>query len=273
MTARIPVVTALAEFRVAIAGLPFQAQPADDPTGAIVVVDGSGRWWDAAAIAVGAGASAVLVAEPREVPLDAVGDLAEHADVPIVVHRSRLRHDLLGLAVEQREGVAPRVVVSECRATGTRLPQLVRDAVGWMRGLAETPLTVAAAAATSDGGTALLRSRIDDRVVGSMLTTATRREGTFLRVQALGETTTEFELDEPAGRSELSTSTSRGRLVAPARYEAGERAALRRAVESVVEQRLPRDLAHLLHDAEAAFAIVPFVLDSRSLVDIGLKNA
>lgn len=267
MTARIPVVTALADYRVAIAGLPLQAQPTAHATGAIVVVDGAAWWWDAAAAAVEAGATGVLVAEPREVPLDAVSELAERVGVPIVVHRSRLREDLVGIAVEQRRGVVPRVVVAECRATARRLPELVRDAVGWMRALAATPLVVATAAAASDGGSALLRSRLDDRVVGSMLTAATRPEGTFLRVQALGETTTEFELDEPAGRSELSTSTSRGRLVAPARYEAGERAALRRAVEAVVEQRAPMDLAHLLHDAEAAAAIVPFVLDRRSLVD------
>jgi hypothetical protein len=157
--------------------------------------------------------------------------------------------------------------VAECRATARRLPELVRDAVGWTRTLAATPLVVATAAAASDGGSALLRSRLDDRVVGSMLTTATRPEGTFLRVQALGETTTEYELDEPAGRSELSTSTSRGRLVAPARYEAGERATLRRAVEAVVEQRPPMDLANLLHDAEAAAAIVPSGSIRQSLVD------
>ena len=54
----------------------------------------------------------------------------------------------------------------------------------------------------------------------------------MLRVQALGEATTELEIDAPLGRTELATSTVDGRLVAPARFEAGERAALRRAVEA-----------------------------------------
>ena len=100
---------------------------------------------------------------------------------------------------------------------------MVRDAVGWMRSLTAAPLAVASASSSADCGTALVRSRDDARVVGSLIAAATRPEGEVLRVQALGETTTELEIDDPAGRAELATSTSRGRLVAPARYEAGER--------------------------------------------------
>jgi hypothetical protein len=254
VTARVPVVAPLADYRAAVAGLPIHAAAADAMAGSIVVVDGAIRWWDAATRAVDAGAVAVLVAEPRDVPLDAVRDLAAGAAVPILVHRARLRADLVAQALEHRDGLAPRVVVAECRVPAVRLVPMVRDAIGWMRSLTAVPLAVASASASSDGGSALLRSRDDGRIVGSLIAAATRPEGEYLRVQALGETTTELELDDPAGRSELATSTSRGRLVAPTRYEARERAALRRAIDAV-GNAAPSDLAALVHDEEAVAAI------------------
>ena len=264
MNARVPIVATLAEYHVAIAGLPLRAQLATGATGAVVVVDGAGRWWDAAERAIHAGAAAIVVAEPRDVPLDEVAGLAvltTEAGVPIVVHRCRIREDVVALAVAHREDVAPRIVVAECRATTADLAATVRDAVGWVRALADTDLVVASPSRSpspsDDGGTALLRSSTDGRVVGSLLSAVTRTEGALLRVQALGETTTEFELDEPVGRCELSTSTVHGRLVAPVPFEAGERAALRRALDAVVERRSPGELAALLHDAHAASAICP----------------
>jgi hypothetical protein len=253
---RIPVVAELPEYRVAVAGLPERAQHVDRTAGAIVVVEGAAGWWDAAAIAVEAGASAVLVAEPREVPLEPVADLAARSEVPVIVHRSCLREDLVALGVEQRGGVAPRLIVAECRAAAGALPVMVRDGVGWMRALAHDGLAVAAASFASGTGTALLRSRVGGRVVGSMVVALTRSEGTVLRVQALGEVTTEVEIDAPLGRSELATSTSGGRLVAPARFETGERAALRRAVDAVTQRRSSPDLEFLLHDAEVTSAIL-----------------
>lgn len=260
MTDRVPVVAELVDYRVAVAGLPIHAARADSMAGAIVVVDGATRWWDAVARAVDAGAAAVLVAEPREVRLDAARDLAAGARVPILVHRARLRADLVAQALEHRDGLAPRVVVAECRAPTVRLVPMVRDAIGWMRSLAGASLAVASASASPDSGSALLRSRDDLRVVGSLIAAATRPEGEFLRVQALGETSTEVELDDPAGRAELATSTSRGRLVAPARYEAGERVALRRAIAAVAAGARPSDLDELIHDDEAVAGIDRFGL-------------
>ena len=256
MTPRLPVVTHLESYRVAAAGLPVHAERSDQVAGAVVVVDGSIEWWDAAALAIDAGASSVLVAEPRAVPLTAVGRLAERAEVPILVARSRLREDLVDVALEHRDGVAPRVVVAECRAPAAELAGMVRDAVGWMRAFAGVPLAVPSASFESGGGTGLLRSRTGGDVVGSMLVTVTRPEGMLLRVQALGEVVTEFELDEPAGRTELATSTGRGRYVAPARFEAAERVALRRALAAVAQPGASHDLTDLLHDAEAATAIL-----------------
>lgn len=269
MTSPVPVITDLPAYRVAVAGLPLRAEHAEAPGGAIVVVDGRAAWWDAAARAVGVGASAVIVAEPREVPLQAVGELAAQGRVPVIVQRSRLREDLVAMAVEHRDGARPRVIVAECRATAVELPAMIRDAVGWMRALAGAEFDVATSSVGPLGGTALIRARDGARVVGSMILTVTRPEGTLLRVQALGETTTEVELDDPAGRSELATSTIRGRLVAPARFEAAERAALRRAIDAVVPGDPSSDLADLLHDVGAASVIVDQREGSvRSLVDL-----
>ncbi len=257
MNARVPVVADLRDYAVAVAGLPLSTERVDRGAGAIVVVDGATRWWDAATLAVEARAAAVLVAEPRDVPFESgarLAELAAQSGVPILVHRARLREDLVAMALEQRAGLVPRVVVAECRATAGDLPAMVRDAVGWTRALAGEPLTVAAASFGRASGTALLRARAGGRVVGSLILGTTIVEATVLRVQALGETSTELEIDEPLGRTELATSTVVGRLVAPARFEAGERAALRRAVEAVTQGLASADLEDLLHDAEAATA-------------------
>lgn len=259
MSERVGILADLPEYVVAVAGLPRSAERVGRSAGAIVVVDGSAEWWDAAAGAVEAGAAAVLVAEPRAVPLEEVGALADRAadrGVPIVVHRSSLRADLVVLALAQRSGVAPRVTVAECRATADALPAMVRDAVGWTRSLAGAPLVVGAADSGRDAGTALLRADDDGRVLGSVLVGVTSPEGAVLRVQALGEATTEVEIDAPLGHVELATSTAAGRLVAPARLESGERASVRRAVDMVARGTRCLELDELLADAQAAEAIL-----------------
>lgn len=252
MTDRVPVFTALHAYRVAVASFPSRAHLVGNAAGAIVVVDGATDWWEPATAAVTAGASAIVVAEPGSTPSEVLDDAVLRFPVPIIVHRSRLRHDVASLAVEHRAGIQPRVVVAECRSPEGLLPMMVRDAVGWMRELSDTTLRVAASSVGRSGGTALLRPAAEGLVRGSMTITVTRPEGTLLRVTALGETTTELEFDEPMGRSELVTSTSAGRLVAPTRFEAGERVALRHALEAVAGQRRPGDLANLIADEKAA---------------------
>ena len=253
MSGGIGVVAELTGYRVAVAGLPRRTRLAQAPAGAIVVVDGAAEWCDAAALAIERGAAAILVAEPLRVPPEAIERLeamAAEAAVPVVVHRARLRADLVALAVEHREGVAPQIIVAECRAAAGALPLMVRDAVGWMRALAGVPLVASAWTRDAQAGTALLRSRADGRVVGSMVHATTRPEGELFRVQALGETTSELEIDDPVGRCELSTSTARGRLVAPTHFEDGHRMALRRAVDAVVAgARSTGELGELRHDA------------------------
>ena len=250
MSARIPVVASLPEYRVAVAGLPMRTQAATGRAGAIVVVDGAGAWWDAAAEAVADGARAVLVAEPDRVPPVGLDSLAAASDAPVLVHRSRVRRDLVSRVVEARDGTSPRVIVAECRADHADLPSLVRDAVGWIRVLGGGPPEVVAA-----GGAVLLRQAGTEAPVASLLATPTAAGGPVLRVRALGEVTTELEIDDLLGRRDVSTSTAAGRLVAPALHESGARAALRRVLDMLALGDEPRDLADLRHDARVAGAI------------------
>jgi hypothetical protein len=247
MNTGLPVFSNLPAYRVAVAGLPKSAQLASHPAGAIVVVDGSTGWEQAASDAVATGASAVVVAEPHDVSHERLAELVEHGTVPIIVARARLRHDVVSLAVEHRADAPPRIVIAECRSALDTVPRMVRDAVGWIRELTMSSLGVATSAVGAGGGTVLLLAD-NGRPAGSMIVTITRPEGTLLRVTALGETTTEMELDEPMGSFELVTNTGRGRLVAPARYETGERLAIRRALDAVAARTHPSDLADVIHD-------------------------
>lgn len=250
MSARIGVVATVPEFRVAVAGLPFRAEAVSAPGGAVVVVEGGGAWWDAAERAAAGGARAVVVAGPERAPIDAIEALAAGVDIPLLLHRPRLRDDLVACALEARGGVLPRVIVVECRAEFHELHALVRDAVGWTRLLAGGPLDLVAT-----GGTALLRPTAGPTPVGTVVATVTTTGGPVLRIRALGETTTELEVDDPLGRRELSTSTAAGRMVAPALHESGARAALRRALVAAASGERVDDLAGLRHDASLADAV------------------
>lgn len=247
MTARIGVVAAAPEFRVAVAGLPYRAEAVSAPVGAVVVVDGGGAWWDAARRAAEGGARAVLVADPERAPIDAIDALAADVEIPLLLHRPRLRHDLVARALEARDGARARVVVAECRAEADDLHALVRDAVGWLRLLAGGPLELAAM-----GGAALLRPTGGPTPVGTLLATPTTAGGPILRIRALGETTTELEIDDPLGRRALSTSTVAGQTVAPALHESAARVALRRALDVLASDDPVDDLAQLRHDASIA---------------------
>ncbi|MGR0219988.1 hypothetical protein [Agromyces sp. ZXT2-6] len=252
MTARVVVPTTLPAFRAAVAGLPRSAEAVAAPNGAVVVVDGRGTWWEAAEQAVDHGAGAVLVADPSRAPLEEIDAMTARAGAPVLVHRSRLRHDLVTRALDARQGVTPRVVVAECRAEPADLLELARDAVGWIRLLLGGPLEIAAA-----GGAALLRTPGRAHPVGTLLPTVTTAGGPVLRVRALGETTTELEIDDPLGRRELSTITASGRTIAPTLYESAARAALRRAIDILAAGGAVGDLTDLAQDVRLAADVMP----------------
>jgi hypothetical protein len=241
------VVATAPEFRVAVAGLPDRAEAVSSPKGAVVVVGGRAAWWDAAERAAAGGARAVLVADPERAPIDAIDAIAAGLEIPLLLHRPRLREDLVARALEARGGMLPRVIVAECRAGSDELHGLVRDAIGWTRLLAGGPLHLVAA-----GGAALLRPTKAASPVGTVLSTVTTVRGAVLRIRGLGETTTELELDDPLGRCELSTSTATGRTVAPALHESASRASLRRALDAAASGDGVDDLGRLRHDERLA---------------------
>ncbi|GGI47472.1 hypothetical protein BCL57_002170 [Agromyces flavus] len=251
MTTRVHLAGSLPEFRVAVAALPHRVDSTGEPRNAVVVVDGAAEWWDVAADSVDGGARAVLVADPVRVPVEAIDILAARTDVPVLIHRPRLRHDLVAQAIAARDGETPRVVVAECRAEPSHLPALVRDAIGWLRVFGGGPMVVAAR-----GGAALLRRSDGGHPAGSLIATASTAGGPVLRIRALGETTTELEIDAPIGRCGLSTGTARGVAISPALHESASRAALRRAIDVVADGASVKDLGELRHDAMAADALV-----------------
>ncbi|GAA1061484.1 hypothetical protein [Agromyces bracchium] len=254
MTARIPVLATTPAHRVAIAGLPERAVPSDRAAGAIVMVDGAGAWWDVVGEAIRDGARAVLVTEPGSTPPGPVARLGAGTGTgtPVLVHRGRLHRDLVDDALGARGGTAPRVTVAECRADRPRQPAVVRDAIGWVRELVGSPVEVAATGGSSSprAVTALLST--DGRVIGTLSAIRTPAADDLLRVRGLGETTTEIALDGMLDRIELTTASVGGRLVAPTRFESGDRAALRRTLDAIAEGSSTSDLVDLLHDAEAA---------------------
>lgn len=255
MSTRTPVFTRLERYGAAAAGLPLSSELVDDMAGAVVVVDGNGRWWHGVSAAERAGASAVIIAEPDGTPPATARELIDSIGVPVIVERRRLRRGLADLAIRRR-GTGPlRALVAECSAAGAELPALVRDAVGWMRELTGGDLGVVSSAVTATGGSALVRNAAWG-VPGSLVITVKRQHGMMLRVQALGEIGTEFDLDEPMGGVSLATITRAGLLMEAEPFEAIEREALRRAVDAVSGAGMPPDLVDLLSDTAIASEIL-----------------
>ena len=203
-----------------------------------------------------------------------VAELAAASEVPIVVHRARLRDDLVAVAIEQRAGVAPRVVVAECRAAVRELPAMVRDAVGWMRVLADEPLVVASTSVgsgTGDGAPARPRRRSRGRLAGRRRDRA-RGDGAPRAGPGRGD---HRGRDRRAARPRPSSPRARSRGASWPRPDSSPANARHCAAPSSWWRRgaSSRDLDHLLHDAEAATAVLGAERSTpQSLVDIRLKN-
>jgi hypothetical protein len=74
-------------------------------------------------------------------------------------------------------------------------------------------------------------------------------------VLALGTVRTEVTIDQPAGMARVQRCAADGDLVAPARFEASARLALRRAAAACAEGREVPDLRELLVDAAVVRAM------------------
>lgn len=251
--------TALPAYVAAVAELPLSAALADDVSGAVAVVPGSGNWWQAMLSARADGALAVVLADPAVLPRDAVASHPWPGDIPVIVERPRLRPDVVADAVAARRGSPARIITVECAAPAPVLDAVIRDGFGWARSLAQGPLRFQAGIATAQGRMALLDCGSLDggAIPATLVGTAAGglHAGGLLQVLGLGEVRTELTVDQPAGLTRLESFTEEGALRAPERYESSARVALRRAVEACSAGPVP-DLGELLEDMALTWALL-----------------
>lgn len=247
----IPVYTAVARYRAGVAELPLSTARADSPVGAVVVLPGAAGWIDEVRAAVAAGARGVIVTDPAIAPAGDVRALAASVGVPVIIERPLLRADVAADAFS--EGT-PAIVVVDGAATPGSLDALARDAVGWARTLlAGTQPDGALTVVEAGDGLALLQT--DAGVGATVAVVATDRPGTgWLRATALGDPLVEVEVE--GARARVTHSTSTGRRVAPERYEASARVALRRILAAVAGDPAPVDLALLADDTAISGAML-----------------
>ncbi|TDN91294.1 hypothetical protein [Microbacterium sp. BK668] len=247
----IPVSAAPARYRGAVGELPVTALTSDSAAGSVVVVDGAGRWWDDAALAISAGAAAIVVSRPAPAPAAGVARLA---GAPVVLERPLLRPDTAS-DVEAAQAAAPSAsaLVVECHASAAELGAALRDALGWVRQLAPGAPALLSTAFADGRGTALIDA--GGGVTVSLVAGASAGAPPCGRIRAttLGETRLEVELEE--GDIRLTTTDAAFRRVWPTRFESAERIALRRAAEAVRSGAMPSDLADYARDSALAEAI------------------
>ena len=250
--------TADPRYRTAVAELPLRTRLLREANGAIVVVSGAERWVAGVRAAASDGASAIVVSDPHVVSAVDVERLASDIRIPVLVERPLLREDLAADAVASRVGssgaAVPRLVLVDAAARPAMRAVTGRDAVGWARILAgAAPLVVHA-----DRGLALLDC---GGIAATLTIVTTGRPGAgWIRGRAVGETTTEVEVE--GGAAIVVSLTDRGRLQLPTRFESPARLTLRRAVGAVEAvsgvggDRHPDDLADLAADSRIAEQIV-----------------
>jgi hypothetical protein len=244
----IPVLTTDARYGAAIAELPLSLRPADQPTGAIVVVAGT-DWARGVRSAIDAGALAVVVPDPALTGAADLGALADDVRVPVIVERPLLRADLADDARTPTADARPAVIVVDGAAPAARLPALARDAAGWGRILAGGPLSVDVAR----GGIGSLRGASGVTVVVNLAATA-RPGGGWLRAAALGDPLVEVEVEGLSAR--VTVASAGGSLALPTRFESSSRLALRRAAAALASGEPTRDLHDLASDTAIADRLV-----------------
>lgn len=232
-------------YPAAVAELPLSARPVDHPRGAVVVVPGAAGWVDAALAAVSAGALALVVSWPDFAPAHDIRRLTRELAVPVVVERALLRTDCAADAAAGRStgvaGSTPRVVVADASAPRGLVPVVAREAVGWLRVLTGADL----AFVDGDGALALWETSTGTPATLSVVATD-RPGGGSIRAHALGEVLTEIEVE--GDRTRVVTSTARGHVKAPSRFESTARLALRRVLAALVSGEQPADLGELAVD-------------------------
>jgi hypothetical protein len=199
---------------------------------------------DAALAAAGAGAAALVIASPAFEPSSRVRMLAGRIEIPVIVERPLLRPDVAADAIRSREGVTARILVADGVAAAAGLRAVARESAGWLRVLAGDGLSFS----RGEGAFGLFETGAGAAAAVSVVATS-RSAGGVIRAQALGEVTTDIQIE--VRRARLVTSSAAGRLIAPVRFESSERLALRRALDSLAAHTAPDDLDELAVDTQA----------------------
>jgi hypothetical protein len=238
----VPVVTGLPRYAAAVAELAPRVRLVRERRGAVVVVDGTRRWWLDAAEAASAGAVGVVVAQPRLAP---PADALEDVRIPLVIARRLLRADVGADAGPDR---APRLIVADADGPAHGLATWLRDVVGWCRVLAGGPARIDRAARSAG---ALLAAGSTPAGVPVSITVTTRDVGAAAAcaLVGIGAERTEVSWDEAAGSVDVARIDVDGRHTAVPSREGAERLALRRALGAVVAGSAPDDLRDLRDDA------------------------
>ncbi|MFB7883291.1 hypothetical protein [Microbacterium sp. NPDC056057] len=250
-----PVRTDLDAYRIAVAELPGSAIASPDVKGAIAVVPGDDGWWVAASDAIAAGAAAVVVAQPAVGPIEALDALASLAGAtPVIVERPLFPADMVAAVGASIESLpAPGALVVECHAPARTLGPALRDAIGWARVIAGTPLAPRTTESWGGRVLALLESEQGSAVsIVSAVQPGAPRLG---RVRITSIAPTRVEIDADLDTVACVTDAA-GRGILPALFESSERVALRRAISAVRTAERPPDLADLRHDTGLAAALL-----------------
>lgn len=234
----------------AVAELPVSAELTDAIRGAVVVMPGSGNWWQGLLEAREAGAAAVVVADPDVLPREVLGSGEWPGGIPVIIERPRLRPDVVADAVRARNGSPAAVVTVECTAAPSGLGAVVCDGLGWARSLSPGPLTLRAGSAVGRARMVLLDAPAPGGAlpVSLLATESGPHPGGLLQLLALGEVRSEVTVDQAALLTRVETSRADGTLRAPERYESSARLALRRALQACSSGEPVADLDGMLGD-------------------------
>lgn len=239
-------------YATAVAALPLRASAVDDARGAVMIIDGSPGWARRSLTALEDGAVALIVSHPAAAAEDEIAALSATAS-PIVLDRPWLRADVVGDAAARE---AARHVTADVVGVPAELSALVREAIGWLRVLADGDLELRAAAALPHGLLALLEEPVSGRAATVTASALIGRGGARLRAHAVGETRVEVDLDAATDTRSVCAVTSAGQLQHPRRRESGERLALRRVIAALADGTRPADLRAFAHDSALAARVL-----------------
>ncbi|MGA7148652.1 MAG: hypothetical protein WBX17_09220 [Microbacterium sp.] len=246
---RIPVWGVDAEFRAGVAQLADRLRPATGPIGAVRVIDGR-RAVGQGSDSITDGPLALILTDAARASDALIAELSA-ADVPVIVHRPRLRSDDLAVAGEPH---ALRLLTVDVVTARTELRETTVDAVGWARSLAGGPLVLRSVARSE----AALLVALDGRGAVPVSLSITRTMSTaspFLLVAGLGERRVEIEVDEGLGVRDVRILDAHGEWLPSPRHEAAARLTLRRAL-AAVDGAVVSDLEELVHDRDLANAFL-----------------